>query len=90
MVLKKKAKEFFGDCKDTMSVVAGNEFTGHTKEAFLVIHVATGRTEAAFTGEGNKFKVTTMRAAKEKRPRKKDHGNGSSCRCYPKHSCRGG
>ena len=65
MVLKKKATEFFGDCKDTMSVVAGNEFTGHTKEAFLVIHVATGRTEAAFTGEGNKFKVTTMRTAKE-------------------------
>ena len=71
MVLKKKAKEFFGDCKDTMSVVAGNEFTGHTKEAFLVIHVATGRTEAAFTGEGNKFKVTTMRAAKESAPERR-------------------
>ena len=71
MVLKKKDTEFFGDCKDTMSVVAGNEFTGHTKEAFLVIHVATGRTEAAFTGEGNKFKVTTMRAAKESAPERR-------------------
>ncbi len=71
MVLKKKAAEFFGDCKDTMSVVAGNEFTGHTKSPFLVIHVATGRTEAAFTGEGNKFKVTTMRAAKESAPERR-------------------
>lgn len=68
MVLKKKAAEFFGDCKDTMSVVAGNELTGHTQSPFLVIHIATGRTEAAFTGEGNKFKVTTMRAAKKSAP----------------------
>ena len=28
----------------------------------------TGRTEPAFTGNGNKFKVTTMRAAKESAP----------------------
>ena len=68
---KISADVFNGDCKDTMSVVAGNEFTGHTKEAFLVIHVATGRTEAAFTGEGNKFKVTTMRAAKESAPERR-------------------
>lgn len=68
MVLKKKAAEFFGDCKDTMSVVAGKELTGHTKGAFLIIHVPAGRTEAAFTGKGNKFKVTTMRACKESAP----------------------
>lgn len=65
MVLKKKATEFFGDCKDTMSVVAGNKFTGHTKGTFLVIHDPAGRTEAAFTGKGNKFKDPTMRACKE-------------------------
>ena len=68
---KISADVFNGDCKDTMSVVAGNEFTGHTKSPFLVIHVATGRTEAAFTGEGNKFKVTTMRAAKESAPERR-------------------
>ena len=48
-----------------MSVVTGNEFTGHTKSPFLVIHVPAGRTETAFTGKGNKFKVSTMRTAKE-------------------------
>ena len=68
---KISADVFNGDCKDTMSVVAGNEFTGHTQSAFLVIHVATGRTEAAFTGEGNKFKVTIMRAAKESAPERR-------------------
>ena len=65
MILKKKDTQFLRNRKDTVPVIAGNEFTGHTKSAFLVIHVATGRTEAAFTGEGNKFKVTTMRTAKE-------------------------
>ena len=65
MVLKKEDAQFLRNRKDTVPVIAGNEFTGHTKSAFLVIHVATGRTEAAFTGEGNKFKVTTMRTAKE-------------------------
>ena len=71
VILKKKVTYFLRNSKDTVSVAAGNEFTGHTKEAFLVIHVATGRTEAAFTGEGNKFKVTTMRAAKESAPERR-------------------
>lgn len=65
MIHKKEAAEFLGDRKDTMPVVAGNEFTGHTKSTFLIIHVPTGRTEAAFTGKRNKFKVATMRACKE-------------------------
>ena len=56
---------------EIVSVVAGNEFTGHTKRTFLVIHVPAGRTEPAFTGEGNKFKVTTMRAAKESAPERR-------------------
>lgn len=71
MILKKKDTQFLRNRKDTVPVIAGNEFTGHTKSAFLVIHVATGRTEAAFTGEGNKFKVTTMRAAKESAPERR-------------------
>ena len=50
---------------EIVSVVAGNEFTGHTKRTFLVIHVPAGMTETAFTGKGNKFKVSTMRTAKE-------------------------
>ena len=49
MVLKKKDAEFFRNGKDTMPVNAGNQFTGHTKSAFLVIHVPAGRTGAAFT-----------------------------------------
>ena len=65
MVLKKKDAEFFRNGKDTMPVNAGNQFTGHTKSPFLIIHVATGRTETAFTGKRDKFKVPTMRAAKE-------------------------
>ena len=65
MVLKKKAAEFLRDRKDTVPVVAGNKFTGHTKSTFLVIHVPAGRTEPAFTGKGNKFKDPTMRACKE-------------------------
>lgn len=65
VILKKKDTEFLRDGKDTVSVVAGNEFAGHTKSAFLVIHVPAGRTEPAFTGKGDKFKVTTMRACKE-------------------------
>ena len=48
-----------------MSVTAENEFRGHTKSPFLVIHVPAGRTETAFTGKGNKLKVPTMRTAKE-------------------------
>ena len=68
VVLKKKAAEFLGDGKDTVSVVAGKELTGHTKGAFLVIHVPAGRTEPAFTGKGNEFKVTTMRASEESAP----------------------
>ena len=63
MVLKKKATEFFGDCKDTMSVVAGNEFTGHTKSPFLIIHVTTRWTETAFTRKRYRFKFTTMGTA---------------------------
>lgn len=77
MVIKKKDTEFLGDGKDTVSVIAGNEFTGHTKSTFLIIHVTTGRTEPAFTGKRNKFKVTTMRAAKKSAPKRrimaKDH-----------------
>ena len=65
MVLKKKDAEFFRNGKDTMPVNAGNQFTGHTKSPFLIIHVATGRTETAFTGKRDKFKVPTMRVAKE-------------------------
>ena len=65
MVLKKKDAEFFRNDKDTMPVNAGNQFTGHMKSPFLIIHVATGRTETAFTGKRDKFKVPTMRAAKE-------------------------
>ena len=65
MILKKKDTQFLRNRKDTVPVIAGNEFTGHTKSAFLVIHVATGRTETAFTGKRDKFKVPTMRAAKE-------------------------
>ena len=65
MVLKKKDAEFFRNGKDTMPVNAGNQFTGHMKSPFLIIHVATGRTETAFTGKRDKFKVPTMRAAKE-------------------------
>lgn len=49
VVLKKKDTEFLRDRKDTVSVAAGNGFTGHTKSAFLVIHVPAGRTGAAFT-----------------------------------------
>lgn len=71
MILKKKDTEFLRNRKDTVPVIAGNEFTGHTKSTFLVIHVSTGRTEAAFTGEGNKFKVTAMRAAKESAPERR-------------------
>lgn len=71
MILKKKDTEFLRDCKDTMSVVAGNEFTGHAKSALLVIRVAAGRTEPAFTGKRNKFKVTAMRTAKESAPERR-------------------
>ena len=46
-------------------MTAENEFTGHTKSPFLVISVAAGRTETAFTGKGNKLKAPTMRTAKE-------------------------
>ena len=65
VILKKKVTYFLRNSKDTVSVAAGNEFTGHTKSPFLVIHVPTGRAETAFTGKGNKFKVPTMRTAKE-------------------------
>ena len=65
MVLKEKDAEFFRNSKDTMSVVAGDELTGHTKSPFLIVHVTAGRTETAFTGKGDKFEVTTVGAAKE-------------------------
>lgn len=65
VVLKEKDTEFRRDCKGTVSVITRNKFTGHTKSTFLIIHVPTGRTEPAFTGKGDKFKVPTMRTAKE-------------------------
>lgn len=71
MVIKKKDTEFLGDSKDTVSVITGNEFTGHTKSPFLIIHVATRKTEPAFTGKRNKFKVATMRTAKESAPKRR-------------------
>ena len=69
MVLKKKDAEFFRNGKDTMPVNAGNQFTGHMKSPFLIIHVATGRTETAFTGKRDKFKVPTMRQTKKAPPK---------------------
>lgn len=71
MVIKKKDTELLGDGKDAVSVVAGNEFTGHTKSTFLIIRVTTRRTEPAFTGKWNKFKVATMRTAKESAPKRR-------------------
>jgi len=65
MIVEKEDTEFFGERKDTMPVNTGNQLAGHTKSPFLIIQVATGRTETAFTGKGDKFKVATMRTAIE-------------------------
>lgn len=62
-VLKEVDTEFFRDGKDTMSVYAGNELAGHMKRTELIVFVTTGRTEAAFTAEGNKLEITTVGAA---------------------------
>jgi hypothetical protein len=64
-IFKKVASKFFRNGENTMTVLAGNEFTGHRKRTVKIIHVATGRAETAFAVKGNIFKVTTMRAAPE-------------------------
>ena len=63
MIIQEKNAKFFGNRKDTVSVAAGNQFAGHTKSPFLMIHVTTGRAETAFTGKGNRFQLATMRTA---------------------------
>lgn len=63
MIVEKEDTEFFGDSKNTMPMDTGNELAGHTKSPFLIIHVATGRTETAFAGKRDKFKVAAVRTA---------------------------
>ena len=63
MILKKKDTQFLRNRKDTVPVIAGNEFTGHTKSPFLIIHVTTRWTETAFTRKRYRFKFTTMGTA---------------------------
>lgn len=65
VVLKKKDTEFLRDGKDTMSVGTGDHLAGHTESAFLVVQVSAGGAEAALTGKRDKFKMTTVRAAKK-------------------------
>ena len=65
MVVEKEETKFFGDSKNTVSVDKRNEFAGHTKSPFLIIHVATGRAETALAGKGNRFQFTTVRTAIE-------------------------
>jgi hypothetical protein len=44
-------------------VDTGNKFAGHMEGTQLVVHVAAGGTEAAFTAKRNKLEISTMRAA---------------------------
>jgi len=70
MIVEKEDAQFFRNRENTVSVDTGDEFAGHTKSPFLIIHVATGRTETALTvyhSEDN-----------QRQPRqRKDRGNGS-------------
>jgi len=65
MVFEKEDTKFFGDSKNTVSVDTRNEFAGHTKSPFLIIHVATGRAETALAGKGNRFHFTTVKTTIE-------------------------
>ena len=65
MVHKKKDAEFFRNGKATMHVNEGSQLVGDTKRQFRIRHVAKERAETAFTGKRDKYKVPTMRAAKE-------------------------
>jgi len=65
MIVEKEDAQFFRNRENTVSVDTGDEFAGHTKSPFLIIHVATGRTETALTGKRNRFEFTTVRTTKD-------------------------
>jgi hypothetical protein len=64
-VIQEKDTKLFGNSENTMTMEAGNELAGHGKGTLEIILVPAGRAETALTAEGDKFKVTTMRAAPE-------------------------
>lgn len=59
-VFKEKVSEGIIDCKDTVSVLGIDDLRRHGKSAVNRVLVATGRTEAAFATERNKFKVAAF------------------------------
>lgn len=65
VVFAEEDTKFFRNRKNTVSVNTRNEFAGHTKSPFLIIHVAAGRAETALAGKRNRFKFTTVRTAIE-------------------------
>lgn len=61
-VFKEKVAEIFINGKNTMTMLDINKFERHTGGAFHSVFVATGRTKAAVTAEGNKLEIAAMGA----------------------------
>ena len=59
-VFKEKMSEGVVDCKDAVTVLGIDNLRRHGKGAVNRILIATGRTEAAFATERNKFKVAAF------------------------------
>ena len=64
-VIEKEITQIFINSENTVPVLNVNELTGHRGGAFHRVFVAAGGTEPAVTAEGNKLKLSAVRAAVE-------------------------
>ena len=62
-VIEEKIPEVFINGKNTVTMEDVDQFKGHGGSALHGIEIAAGRTETAVAAEGNKFQLTTVRAA---------------------------
>ncbi len=61
-VAEKVDTQLFGDSKNAVTVDTGNELGGHAERTYLIVLVATGRTETAVTADGYEFEIAAVRA----------------------------
>ena len=62
-VMEKENTQIFINGENTVTVLDVDEFTSHGSSAIHRILIAAGRAEAAVTAEGNKLKLSAVRAA---------------------------
>lgn len=62
-VFQKKRSEFFWDCKNTMTVVAVDQFTSHGSCPFTGIKIAASWAETGMAAKRDKVEMTALRTA---------------------------